>query len=153
MEVLSCQQVRGTIKPCRQGFPGSALQQPQLSRQTHSPRSHSSPLLQETAPMLFIQLFYGSMNTPDATYLVKLTIPSSLSPQAMFYQSPKNLAVPFCLPCGLGIVWSWQICTSGYWNLELQWSCNYPITSSTQADVPYAASAVALKTSYLHDTC
>lgn len=36
-------------------------------------QSHSSPLLQEIVPALFIQLFYGSMNTPDTIYLIKLT--------------------------------------------------------------------------------
>lgn len=95
-------------------------------------------------------LWYNVFNQAD---LMKQTIPSSLSPQATFCQTPKILAVPFSLPCGLGIAWFQQTCTSCYWNLELQWFCNHPSTSSTQTDVPHGATAVALKTFSLRITC
>ena len=121
--------------------------------------SDPTALLQEIVPTVFIQLFYGSMNTPDwynifnQAVLIKQTIPSSLSPQAVFCHTPKIFAVLFSLPCGLGIVWFQQTCTLCYWNPELQWLCNLPSTSSTQIDVLYAATAVALKAFYLHITC
>lgn len=148
----------GTIKPYRYGFTRSALQQLQLSHQIHSPLIPQLSTSTGNCTYCVYSAFrwqheYSWYNLFNQADLMKQTIPSSLSPQATFCQTPKILAVPFSLPCGLGIAWFQQTCTSCYWNLELQWFCNHPSTSSTHTDVPYVATAVALKTFSLRITC